>query len=97
MSKISRTISVLFVFMLLFSFQCQADVTFIDPFTGETTDQPVPRAFTSECENVYFDIGRPGTQLKLYLEALIPEESDDANVFVGIGPEGGAYGQVAWN
>lgn len=97
MKNIGRTIFVFFVFTLLFSFQCHADISYLDPFTGQVSSQPVSRNFTRGDSHLYFPIPNgEWQQLKLYLEAVIPENSNYAYIYVDFGGEG-MYGTKSWN
>lgn len=93
MNKISRIIFVLFAFSLLFSFQCQAQVAYIDPFTGEITSEPVERVICSD-DTSYLDFAIPTgnwNQLKLYLEA-VPGGSESVYAEMEYGS-----GYASWN
>ncbi|MEW6713078.1 MAG: hypothetical protein AB1403_24875, partial [Candidatus Riflebacteria bacterium] len=98
MRNIGRIITVAFVITLLFSFRCWAEVSYLDPFNGQISSQPVSRTFTGDGSH-FVDFPIPTgewQQLKLYLEAVIPENSNYAYISVDFGGEG-LYGTKSWN
>lgn len=98
MGKPSIFICLLFVFSLFFPIACVAQTAYLDPFTGQISSQPISRASVgTDFPYIGFQIPTgEWKQLKLYLEVVIPENSDYSYVYFDLGGEG-LFGSGSWN